>query len=132
MVVGSKASSSSTPEMVGGMLLLLACETSDWQIVVAGGVVHPLAVEARVDSIPKMVGCVLLLLAGKVSSKLLCRDARSAAVASPRWWGACCFSPPVRQASVELWWWEGWCAPWPLRPALVVSPRWRRVRAIFS
>ena len=105
-MTGGKASSGSTPNMVGYMLLLLAVETSERQTVVDGGVVHPLTVEASGNSIPEMAGCVLLLLAGKASVKLWWWEASPSAVASPRWRGACCFSPPVRQASGKLWWRE--------------------------
>ena len=56
IVVGGKASSGSINEVTGCLLFLLAGEVSERKTVVAGGVVHPLAVEATDGSVPEMVG----------------------------------------------------------------------------
>ena len=80
------------------LMFLLASEASEWQTVVTGGVVRPLVVKASGNNIPKMAGCVLLLSASKASGIVWWRNARPAAVALPRWQGACCF-PSAGEAS---------------------------------
>ena len=51
-MTSGKASSGSISDVVGCALLLLAHEANEQQTVVAGGVVHPLAVEASGSGIP--------------------------------------------------------------------------------
>ena len=73
------------------LLFLLAAEASERQTVVAGGVVRPLVVEAYSGGIPTTGGCPVQAKAGKASSGGTLEVGRS-----QRWWGACCFSQPVR------------------------------------
>ena len=67
MVADGKASSGSIAEVTGCVLLLLAHEASNWQTVVVGGVVRPLAVEASGGGIPAMGGSPAQAKAGQVS-----------------------------------------------------------------
>ena len=98
MVARGKASSGSINKVAGCLLFLLAVEASEWQTVVAGGVMHPLAVKASSCGIPATGECPVQAEADQASSdgaiemtrgSLQPEPARPAAVAPLRRWGAC-------------------------------------------